>query len=203
MRAQLNESRGGAEAARRDADLALGLAENQASSLRALARAATVSAEAERRQWRVMERQASLMGVQLNDARNAAASSSKIVADQLRATESQAESMKSLATATEVTAQAAKLSATHAHRSVDVLRDTLHVQERAWIRFADLRETPFHIPWLLPYRLTFQFDSDDGNSRPANVLTLSCKSRLTCRPREAARRLPRPERSGTSEMQPA
>ena len=37
----------------------------------------------------------------------------------------------------------------------------------------------------------------------ANVLTLSCKSRLTCLPREAARRLPRLTRSGGSDVQPA
>src|ERR1041384_4956066 len=35
---------------------------------------------------------------------------------------------------------------------------------------------------------------------PANVLTLSCKTRLTCLPREAARRLPRLTRSGRSEL---
>jgi hypothetical protein len=35
-----------------------------------------------------------------------------------------------------------------------------------------------------------------------NVLTLSCKNRLTCAPREAAGRLPRPTRSGRSELQP-
>jgi|ERR1043165_441995 hypothetical protein len=39
--------------------------------------------------------------------------------------------------------------------------------------------------------------------RPPNVLTLSCKSRLTRLPREAARRLPRLTRSGRSELQPA
>jgi len=39
--------------------------------------------------------------------------------------------------------------------------------------------------------------------RPHNVLTLSCKNRLTCERREAARRLPRPTRSGRSELQPA
>src|ERR1043165_5070619 len=38
---------------------------------------------------------------------------------------------------------------------------------------------------------------------PANVLTLSCKNRLTCLPRKAARRLPRPTRSGRSGLQPA
>src|SRR5690349_7934429 len=36
-----------------------------------------------------------------------------------------------------------------------------------------------------------------------NVLTLSCKSRLPCLPRKAARRLPRLTRSGRSELQPA
>src|ERR1041384_1065283 len=35
----------------------------------------------------------------------------------------------------------------------------------------------------------------------ANVLTLSCKTRLTCLPRKAARRLPRLTRSGRSELQ--
>src|ERR1043165_4500244 len=35
---------------------------------------------------------------------------------------------------------------------------------------------------------------------PPNVLTLSCKNRLMCLPREAARRLPRPTRSGRSEL---
>src|ERR1051326_5918131 len=42
---------------------------------------------------------------------------------------------------------------------------------------------------------------DDGVD-PPNVLTLSCKHRLTCLPREAARRLPRLTRSGGSELQP-
>jgi len=37
---------------------------------------------------------------------------------------------------------------------------------------------------------------------PPNVLTLSCKSRLTCLLRRAARRLPRPTPSGRSELQP-
>src|ERR1043165_8398867 len=40
----------------------------------------------------------------------------------------------------------------------------------------------------------------DGSIRQPNVLTLSCKSRLTCEPRKAARRLPRPTRSGRSEL---
>ena len=38
---------------------------------------------------------------------------------------------------------------------------------------------------------------------PANMLTLSCKSRLTCMPREAAWRLGRLTRSGGSQLQPA
>src|ERR1043166_4938041 len=38
--------------------------------------------------------------------------------------------------------------------------------------------------------------------RPPNVFTLSCKNRLTCLPREAARRLPRLTRNGKSELQP-
>src|ERR1043165_9465142 len=38
--------------------------------------------------------------------------------------------------------------------------------------------------------------------RRANVLTLSCKNRLTCLPRKAARRLPRPTRSGRGALQP-
>src|ERR1043165_4675304 len=37
---------------------------------------------------------------------------------------------------------------------------------------------------------------------PSNVLTLSCKNRLTCMAREAARRLPRLTRSDRSELQP-
>jgi len=36
-----------------------------------------------------------------------------------------------------------------------------------------------------------RFAPQDKLVRPANVLTLSCKSRLTCLPQEAARRLPR------------
>jgi len=40
----------------------------------------------------------------------------------------------------------------------------------------------------------------EPSARPPNVLTLSCKSRLTRLPQEAARRLPRPTRSGRSEM---
>src|ERR1051325_11242915 len=36
----------------------------------------------------------------------------------------------------------------------------------------------------------------------ANAITLSCKNRLTCLAQEAARRLPRPTRSGRSELQP-
>ena len=40
-----------------------------------------------------------------------------------------------------------------------------------------------------------------SRGRP-NVLTLSCKSRPPRRPRKAARRLPRPTRSGRSELQP-
>jgi len=35
-----------------------------------------------------------------------------------------------------------------------------------------------------------------------NVFTLSCKNRLPCMCREAARRLPRPTRSRRSELQP-
>jgi len=37
---------------------------------------------------------------------------------------------------------------------------------------------------------------------PPNVLTLSCKNRLKCLSRGAARRLPRLTRSGGSELQP-
>ena len=37
---------------------------------------------------------------------------------------------------------------------------------------------------------------------PPNAITLSCKNRLPCLPRKAARRLPRPTRSGRSELQP-
>jgi hypothetical protein len=168
MRDQLADARKGADAARDDTDRALRHAENQALSLRTLALAATISAEAERRQSRVMERQVRLSEVQLNDMRSSSAESMKIVTDQLLVAESQAQSLRSLAAATEDSAQAAKLSSAHAERTVDILKETLHVQERAWVQFADLRERQFYIPLLLPYKVTFKFNNV-GRSPALNV----------------------------------
>src|ERR1043165_2721285 len=50
------------------------------------------------------------------------------------------------------------------------------------------------------YRRHARYESQSRSCDRPNVLTLSCKNRLTCLPREAARRLPRPTRSGTSEL---
>src|ERR1043165_1134482 len=51
-------------------------------------------------------------------------------------------------------------------------------------------------------RTNWEFGSRHLPCGAPNVLTLSCKNRLPCLPREAARRLPRPTRSGRSELQP-
>ena len=47
-----------------------------------------------------------------------------------------------------------------------------------------------------------RFAPQDELLGPANVITLSCKGRLPCRAKGAARRLPRLRRSGRSELQP-
>jgi hypothetical protein len=119
MRDQMKDARAAARSADVTTDRQLKIAEKQAGSQQTLADANKDIANAANSQWHVMERQAALMQDQLTAASAAAKDSASAIERQLRVAETQAGSMKTLADATRDVADASK--------------ETMHVDQRAWI----------------------------------------------------------------------
>ncbi len=165
MRTQLTDAREGAMHAQKDTDRALGIAASQAQSLSALAIAGKTSAEVAEQQRRAMDRQIGLAAEQLSDARRSGSQSSEMLHRQLGIAEAQAMSMQTLADATRSLASDAKVGSETSKQTIDVLTQTLHFEQKAWINLKEIHVV--HLPWLRrrPYKLELKFHN--GGRTPA------------------------------------
>ncbi|MEA2489754.1 MAG: hypothetical protein QOH21_1546 [Acidobacteriota bacterium] len=143
--------------AEKNTERALSIAASQSSSLRMLAVSGRTSAEAANRQRQAMENQIGLMQEQLLDARRAARQSADMFHDQLGIAKAQAESMRALADATTEVASGTKATSGTSRQTIDLLRQTLHLEQRGWI---DLKQSHVgNLPWMRrrPYRLDLEY----------------------------------------------
>jgi len=117
-----------------------------------LASAAKDSAIASNRQWHEMQQQVGIMRNQLADTRKAAKDSADAIGRQLSIADTQASSMKTLADATKDAAETSKQSMANAEKTVSILQQTLHVDQRAWLH-ATISESFKYWPFPLGFRV--------------------------------------------------